>query len=37
MALFLKYRSAVVEEKTFEMKQLIWLKIGTMNEDWVKI
>ena len=36
MAFFLKYRFAVVEEKSFELKQLIWLKIKTMNEDLVK-
>ena len=35
MALFLKYRSAVVEESRFEIKQLIWLKIETTNVDWV--
>ena len=34
---FLKYRSAVVEEKSFEKKQVFWLKIETMNEDWVKL
>ena len=36
MAFFLKYRSAVVEETSFEMKQVFWLKIETMDEDWVK-
>ena len=36
MAVFVKYRSAVFEENSVEMKQLIWLKIETMNEDWVK-
>ena len=33
---FLKYRTAVLEDNTFEMKQLFWLKFETMNEVWVK-
>ena len=36
MAFLLKYSSTVVDENNFEMKQLIWLKIEAMNEDWVK-
>ena len=37
MAFFFKCRSAVIEEKSFEWKQLIWLKVETMSEDLVKI
>ena len=36
MAFYLKNRSAMVEEISFEMKQLIRFKIATMNEDSVQ-
>ena len=36
MAFFLKCFSAVTEESKFEAKRLFMLKIGTVNENWVK-
>ena len=36
MAFCLKYRSAMVQENIIELKQLVWLKVETVNEGWVK-
>ena len=37
MASFLNCRSDVVEEDSFGLKQMVWLEVEMMNQDWVKL